>query len=317
MSNSLRLRISQWIFRAHVPETPPVTLVQRRIFILPTKQGYFFGATLLVLLVASINYSLSLGFLLTFLLAGMAGVAMLHTWRNLAHLKLRPGRCDPVFAGDAAHFALIAETPSQTRHSIAVRRAGDEPVYGDVGAGEVCSLVMPVGATRRGILRCGRVEIFTRYPLGFFHAWSYVDFALAVTVYPRPDPAAGNPPAQSRSLSEEGIPIAGDDDFNMLRAYRAGDTPRQIAWKALAREQGLLTKEFSATASSELWLDYDEAYAGDLEARLSVLCQWVLQAERFGQSYGLRLPGVSIRPGRGEAHRTRCLEALAVYGPAA
>lgn len=314
MIANLRHQISEWIFRAHVPETPPVTLVQRRIFILPTRQGYIFFALLLLLLIASINYSLSLGFLLTFLLGGMAGVAMLHTWRNLAHLKLRPGRSEPVFAGETAHFIITAETPSQTRFSIAALREGYEAVYADVTAGEVTPLVMAVAAQRRGIIKCGRVEIFTRYPLGLFHAWSYVDFALSIVVYPRPDVTAGAPPTQSRSESEEGIPIAGDDDFNMLRAYRPGDAPRQIAWKALAREQGLLTKEFSATASSELWLDWEEAHAADIEARLSILCQWVLQAERFGQGYGLRLPGVSIRPGRGEAHRTRCLEALALYG---
>jgi uncharacterized protein (DUF58 family) len=294
---NLRQSISDWIFRASVPETPPVTLVQRRIFILPTKQGYLFAFVLLILLLASINYTLSLGFVLTFLLASMAGVAMLHTWRNLAHLKLRPGRCEPVFAGETAHFAISVETPARTRFSIAVRRRDDEPVYADVVSGEIAGVGMPVVASRRGLLRCGRLEVFTRYPVGLFHAWSYVDFALTVIVYPRPDPFGGTPPSQSRSASEEGIPIAGDEEFNMLRAYRAGDTPRQIAWKALAREQGLLSKEFNA----------------DAEARLSILCHWVLQAERFGQSYGLRLPGRSIRPSRGEAHRTRCLEALALF----
>jgi uncharacterized protein (DUF58 family) len=310
---NLRHSISEWIFRPHVPETPPVTLVQRRIFILPTKQGYSLAFTLLILLVASINYSLSLGFLLTFLLAGMAGVGMLHTWRNLAHLKLRPGRCDPVFAGEAVHFTLLAETPSQTRLSIGARRRGEEPVYADVRAGEVTSLLLEIAGSRRGTMRCGRIEVFTRYPLGIFHAWSYVDFDLAVLVYPRPDETAGAPPAHSHSDSEEGIPIAGDEDFSMLRSYRPGDAPKLIAWKALAREQGLLTKEFSATASSELWLDWEEARAPDVESRLSVLCHWVLQAERFGQGYGLRLPGVSLRPARGEAHRTRCLEALALF----
>ena len=99
----------------------------------------------------------------------------------------------------------------------------------------------------------------------------------------------------------------------MLRVYRPGDAPKLIAWKALAREQGLLTKEFSATASSELWLDWDDARAADVEARLSVLTHWVLQAERFGQGYGLRIPGTVIAPARGEAHRTRCLEALALF----
>ncbi|HYC38468.1 MAG TPA: DUF58 domain-containing protein [Usitatibacter sp.] len=313
MFANLRHSISEWIFRAHVPEAPPVTLVQRRIFILPTKHGWFFAFTLLVLLVSSINYSLSLGFLLTFLLAGMAGVAMLHTWRNLAHLKLRPGRCDPVFAGEEVHFTLLAETPSQTRIAIAARRTGQPPVYADVRQPEPAALVMAAGGARRGLLKCGRVEVFTRYPLGFFHAWSYVDFDLSVIVYPKPDHAAGAPPQHSRSESEEGIPVPGDEDFNMLRSYRPGDPPKLIAWKALAREQGLLTKEFSATASAELWLDFADAHATDLESRLSILCQWVLQSERFGQSYGLRLPGLTIRPARGEAHRTRCLEALALY----
>lgn len=313
MLANLRQSVSDWIFRATVPETPPVTLVQRRIFILPTKQGYFFGLVVLVLLVASINYALSLGFLLTFLLGSMAGVAMIHTWRNLAHLRLRPGRCEPVFAGDTAHFTVSVDSPSQTRFAIAVRRMGEEPVFGDVEAGETASLSMPADASRRGLVRCGRIEVFTRYPVGLFHAWSYVDFDLALVVYPRPDPTAGSPPEQSRSLSEEGIPVAGDEEFNMLRVYRAGDTPRQIAWKALAREQGLLTKEFSATASSELWLDWNDARAADVEARLSILCHWVLQAERFGQGYGLRLPGVTLAPARGEAHRARCLEALAFF----
>ena len=313
MLADLRQSISDWIFRAAAPEAPPVTLVQRRIFILPTRQGYAFAFTSIVLLVASINYAISLGFVLTFMLMSMAGVAMLHTWRNLAHLKLRPGRCDPVFAGETAHFGITVETPALTRFAIAVRRKGEEPVYADVGMEESAAISLPVSAARRGLLRCGRMEIFTRYPVGLFHAWSYVDFDLHVIVYPKPDASAGSPPAQSRSASEEGIPVAGDEEFNMLRAYLPGDAPKLIAWKALAREQELLTKEFSATASSELWIDWDEARAPGVEARLSMLCHWVLQAERFGQGYGLRLPGVVIAPARGEAHRARCLEALALF----
>jgi uncharacterized protein (DUF58 family) len=310
---TLRQSVSDWIFRAQVPESPPVTLGQRRIFILPSKQGYFFGLTLLVLLAASINYALSLGFVLTFTLASMAGVAMLHTWRNLAHLKLRPGRSDAVFAGETGYFTISIETPSQTRYSIALRRKDADPVHADVAANEVAAIALPVAATKRGRVACGRVEVFTRYPVGLFHAWSYVDFGQTLLVYPRPDPSAGSPPAQSRSFNEEGIPVPGEEEFNMLRAYRAGDPPRQIAWKALAREQGLLTKEFSAMASSELWLDWEDARGSDVEARLSVLSHWVLQAEGFGQSFGLRLPGVEIAPDRGEAHRARCLEALALF----
>jgi uncharacterized protein (DUF58 family) len=309
-----RQSIADWIFRARVPESPPVTLVQRRIFILPTKQSYYFGLVLLVLLFASINYALSLGFVLTFLLAAMAGVAMLHTWRNLAHLKLRPGRCEPVFAGDTAQFRVVLESPSRERYAVAIRRRGEDPVFADVGTAEPAIASLAASAPRRGRLVCGRLEIFTRYPVGLFHAWSYFDFGLSAIVYPRPDLTAGLPPRQSLAGDDEGIPVTGDEDFAFLRGYRPGDPPRQIAWKALARGDDLLAKEFQATASAELWLDWMDARAGDPEARLSILAHWVIETERLGQGYGLRLPGVTIAPGRGEAHRARCLEALALHG---
>jgi len=314
MFANARQSIADWIFRARTPESPPVTLVQRRIFILPTKQGYLFGLVLAVLLLASINYALSLGFVLTFLLAAMGAVAMLHTWRNLAHLKLRPGRCDPVFAGDTAQFRVVLESPSRERFAVAIRRREGEPAFVDVRATEHAVATLPVPAPRRGRLRCGRLEIFTRYPVGLFHAWSYFDFGLTAIVYPRPAPEAGLPPQQTLAGNDEGIPVPGDEDFAFLRPYHAGDSPRLIAWKALARGDDLLTKEFQATASAELWLDWIDARAPDPEARLSVLTHWVLETERLGQGYGLRLPGVSIPPGRGETHRARCLEALALHG---
>jgi uncharacterized protein (DUF58 family) len=310
---NFRESVADWIYRAKVPEAPPVTLVQRRIYIVPTRQGYTFAFTVFILLIASINYALALGFVLTFTLVSMASVAMLHTWRNLAHLKLRPGRTDAIFAGETARFGLTIETPSTTRFSVAVRRRGGDPVYADVLPHAMTMVTVPLAAPRRGLTAVGRIEIFTNYPVGLFHAWSYVDFGQQVMVYPRPDPLAGTPPLHSRSDTDEGIPVAGDEEFHMLRGYRSGDPPKLIAWKALAQERGLLTKEFSAMASSELWLDWDEARAPDIEARLSVLAQWVIRSEQFGQSYGLRIPGTSISPSRGEAHRTRCLEALALF----
>jgi uncharacterized protein (DUF58 family) len=237
MFADLRQSISDWIFRASVPETPPVTLVQRRIFILPTKQGYTFAGTMAVLLLASINYALSLGFVLTFLLISMGGVAMLHTWRNLAHLKLRPGRCDPVFAGDIAHFGVTIETPSLTRFSIALRRRGDDAVFADIVVGDPAALSLPAHTRRRGPMQCGRLEVFTRYPVGLFHAWSYVEFNLQRARLSEADTAGGSPPA-SRQRQRGRHPGPGDEEFNMLRATVRETRPSCIAWKALAREQG-------------------------------------------------------------------------------
>lgn len=314
---NLRQRISDWIFRARVPEAPPVTLVQRRIFILPTKTGYFFAFVLLLLLVASINYSLSLGYMLTFLLAGLGGIGMLHTWSNLAQISISPGKVEAVHAGETAIFALVFANPTMPRFSLGLKRAGfggGAPVYGDVAASRHAILRLPVLAERRGYVRCGRLEVFTEYPLGLFHAWSYVDFGLHGLVYPKPDPGAGALPFDFHAAGEGNLPVKGDEEFQSLRAYKPGDTPRQIAWKALAREQGLLVKEFGATASADLWLDFDQLAGLSTEQRLQRLTWWVLEAERQQVPYGLKLPGRALPPMAGQHHRDRCLEALALFG---
>jgi uncharacterized protein (DUF58 family) len=89
---------------------------------------------------------------------------------------------------------------------------------------------------------------------------------------------------------------------------------RQIAWKALAREQGLLVKEFGTTTSADLWLDYAALGGFGVEQRLARLTWWVLEAERALVPYGLKLPGVTIQPSTGRQHRDECLERLALYG---
>lgn len=318
MAAAARLRhtIADWIFRIRTPEAPPVTLVQRRVYILPTRQGLLFAVVLGVLLLASINYALSLGFVLTFLLSAMGFVALHHTWRNLAYMQVRPVRAEPVFAGEAAHFGLSLESPSRRpRYAIAIHRGvASSVVFVDVPGEHAGLATLPVDATRRGRLVCGRLTLATTYPVGLFRAWAYVDFGQSALVYPTPAASCPEPPAWSHSESTDGVVIAGDDDFRMLRPYRAGDPPRQVAWRTLARGQPLQTKEFQSLASRELWLDWADAAAADAESRLSVLCRWVLRAEQRGQQYGLRLPGTAIAPGRGETHRTRCLEALALFG---
>lgn len=314
---NLRQRIADWIFRARFPEKPPVILVQRRIYILPSRTGYFFAFVLLLLLIASINYSLSLGYLLTFLLASMGGIAMFHTFRNLVRLSISPGKVEPVFAGETAHFSVVLANPTLPRYAIGIKRAqirDAEPEFGDAEEASSVTFQIPMRADKRGYLKCGRLEIFTEYPVGLFHAWSYVDFGMTCLVYPKPDPCAGALPLDMRAKGEGNVPVRGDEEFQSLRAYRAGDTPRQIAWKALARGQGLLVKEFGSTASADLWLDYDALYGLSMEERLGRLAWWVIEAERTQLPYGLKLSGRSIRPLLGSVHRDECLRALALFG---
>ncbi len=306
---------SDWIFKPRGRERGRVVLTQRRVFILPTRQGIVFAGMLLLMLIGSTNYQLSLGFAVTFLLAAMAIVSILHTFRNLAGLVVSAGRTAPVFVGESAVFHVRIDNPGGIRrHSVALSHAGSPTVFTDVAPGQSAEPGLAVQAARRGRLRPQRITLHTRYPLGLMRAWSYVNLDVSCLVYPKPE--AGRPPLPvNRDHAGEGREQgAGTDDFAGLRAYRAGDSPRHIAWKAAAQERGTLTKQFSGRAADEIWLDWDLLAGLDVEQRLSRLAGWVLDAEAAGATYGLRLPGAELDPERGARHQAACLAALALFG---
>ena len=309
-------RLANWLYGFTPPERGVVVLVHRRVYILPARLGWLFGATLMILLIGSINYALSLGFALTFLLAGVGLAGMVHTARNLARIAVSAGRCEPVFAGEAAQFRLHLESRvAFDRPSILARHLGSgSQLVTDIPAGGTGEVVLAVPARSRGWLALGRVMLETRYPLGLFRAWSHVEPEARCLVYPRPERSPLPPPSADAAAGTLRAQSTGNEDFAGLRAYQLSDSPRHVAWKSAARTGDMLTKQFAGEAAAELWLDWRRLPAGiALEQRLSRLAGWVLAAEQAGAHYGLRLPGVEMAPGRGDAHRADCLKALALY----
>jgi len=301
-------------FGPRKPEPGTIFLRQNRVYILPTRPGLAFALALGVMLIGSINYNLSLGYILTFLLASMGLVAILHTFRNLVHLHITPGRAEPVFAGEVAWFELFVENRSAyERCSIVFRHEGRQTQC-DIASARGATVSIPIAAPRRGWLSPQRITVETRFPVGLLRAWSYVQPDMHCLVYPKPDDAELPLPEPSGGTGEKRVSSGGSDDFAGLRAYQPSDSPRHIHWKAAARGQGLQTKVFSGRAAAELWLDWDALPAGmDVESRLSSLTRWVLSADQQGLRYGLRLPGVEREPDAGEAHRLACLRELALY----
>jgi uncharacterized protein (DUF58 family) len=314
LTAAISARMTRWMFRWQVPEQS-VVLIQRRVYILPSRYGVIFAASLMMMLTGSINYNLSLGFILTFLLGALGVNAILHTFRNLAQLKILPGRAAPVFAGDLARFTLTLQNPGALdRYAVGIRRDKHDITYVDVPARQSISAEVALPAPQRGLMPPGRLTIFTRFPLGLCYAWAYVDLAMQCLVYPRPE-AAGIALPPLMPHDGEGIEHgSGREDFSGLRPYQAGDSQRHIAWKAVARGETLQVKQFSGRAAAELWLDWAQLPSGfDTEARLSRLARWVIDAHAAGVSFGLRLPGTELPPAPGDAQRERCLEALALF----
>ena len=246
----------------------------------------------------------------------MAIAGMVHTVRNLVRLSIQAGRVEPVFSGEAAQFRLFLENGEPyDRVAILVHHdiSGVQTVL-DIPAGTSAAAVLPVPAERRGWLPIGRVMLETRFPLGLFRAWSMVEPDLRALVYPQPEASALPLSSAEAGAGSARMIARGTDDFSGLRAYQLSDSPRHVAWKAVARSEDMLTKQFSGQSSAELWLDWTLLPPGaDIERRLSRLAGWVLAAERAGVRYGLRIPGRTLAPDRGDVQLAACLTALALY----
>lgn len=293
------------------------SLGRRSVYILPTRAGLLMAAVLATMLLASINYALSLGYALTFLLASVWLVSMVHTWRNLAGLVLRAGRADPVHAGDFAEHGLVLRNPAgPERFALDLVVAETlTPVHLDVPIGPEHLVMIALPTRTRGWQDVPRMRLQSRWPLGLWRAWAYWHPQSRFLVLPQPEPPGiPLPGGQSTGHELQGRTL-GEDDPAAIRPWRDGDSPRRLAWKAIARlgSDGLLVTEFEGGQGGLLWLDWKHLPASlDPEARISRLTRWVIAAEASGLRYGLRLVHAEISPDQGPAHRALCLRELAL-----
>ena len=318
----VRMLARQWARGRQGDDGDPVILHRRRIYILPTALGVGYAMSLFGMLLAAMNYNNNMGFTLTFLLAGLGLVAMHWSHQNLSGAVARGFRLHPAFAGTPARLELSLENDARAgRHDLQARCEEHASACLDLAPGEVGELHIDLPTSRRGQLRVERIGLQTTFPFGLFRAWAWLHPAVVGIVYPAPAEHAPMPPAGGPEDAEgHWDERRGEDDFAGLREVRQGDSPRRIAWKAAARGETLPVKQFSGSARGSAWLDWEALpYLAD-EAKLSILCRWVLDAHAGGGAYGLRLPGVEIPPAIGPGHRHRCLTALALYpggmGPA-
>jgi uncharacterized protein (DUF58 family) len=285
-----------------------------RIYILPTALGITFALMLFAMFLGAMNYGNNLALGLTFLLGSLALTAMHYSHRNLATIRVKFAGADAVFAGQTARFRISIENEASVpRYELTV---GTEQ---DMGAAQriepnargVFEVALP--AERRGYVKLEHFEIATRHPFGLFRAWSNLHMDLRCVVYPRPSERGLPPPVIDVDTGGAQDFQRGDEEFAGLRSFQPSDSPRRIAWKAYAREQGLQVKVYAGTAVTSHLLDWNSLPGQDTEARLSQLCRWIEDAHLAGHAYGLKLPGTTIAANVGPAHRERCLTALALF----
>jgi uncharacterized protein (DUF58 family) len=314
----MQRRMAAWIRRRQGPDRLPVTLQRRRLYILPTRTGIAYGALLFMMLIAGLNYANSLALLVTFLLAGLALVAMHTCHRNLLGLGVVELSCQDSFAGEQAAVQMrLANSSAQARIGIELQADEQAPVSCLAPANGTTLVTLRVPTPRRGAVPVGRLRIMTTWPFGLFRAWTWLHTDHEIIVYPRP---AGQRPWPQAAGSRSGAAPreSGEaDEWATLRPFRDGDSPRQVAWKAYARGAPLLVKEYTASGSTERLFEFAALAGLDTEQRLSQLARWIVGSAAAGERFGLMLPRQLFDLDQGQVHHQRCLRALALFGTGA
>ena len=313
VAHSLERWAASWARHRQGADAHTISLKRRRIYILPTRFGVVFAAMVTAMLLGSLNYGASLGFALTFLLTGLGLVFMHHCHNNLLGTTIKFLGATPVFAGERAEFKIaVGNDAAAARLEIELEYKKHTAGPVDVASGSTQILRLGLPTQRRGWVALERFRVETRYPARLFRAWTWVHMETRCLVYPRPADST-RPLPDGISGGASGRPRDGDDDFSGLRAAAAGDPLQRIAWKAYARTDVLLLKEFSSGAGAPCLLDWDMLPDLDTEPRLEQLARWCLDADAAGRSLALRLPTCEIPLGLGRKHLASCLEALALF----
>ena len=291
-------------------ENLPIALDRHRIYVLPTRFGLMFSAVLLVMLMGALNYSNNPALLLTCLLGAASYQSVFQGFRSLNGLELRSLQAEACHAGDVLYIYPTFHASGRVRRGVRLDVAAQETVF-DLEDGIDCRVRLFVPVAQRGWFRVGRMRVFSEYPFGLFQVWSWLNPQFAALIYPAIESGAPPLPRSEEAAAETSSKRHGDE-FGMLRDYHASDPRRAIAWKASARHDKLLVKEFEQRRGNDVTLDWKFTSTLTYEARISRLAAWVYAAEAAQQRYLLCLPDSRIGPGIGPDHRHACLQALAL-----
>ncbi|TBO32604.1 DUF58 domain-containing protein [Aquabacterium lacunae] len=318
----LRRRWQQWADQRQ-PRQATQVFTQRNLYIVPSGQGGTFLLVCGVLLLASINEQVNLGYALTFLLGGVGFAAMGRSHANLRGVTLSLQALPRLHAGQSAALPVQLDAPPEGRAALGVQLTwpGEHTVWADAPARGSCAVTVPLRMPERGEHLLPRLRVQSRYPLGLFTVWGYWRPAQTVLVWPAPEsPCPPWPSAPGEAVSGSNPGGAGSATPDELREWQPGDSLRQVVWRKSAWRMDMhlppVVREPQPEQPPKRLLRWEDTSSlGHTEARLSRLTAWLIEAERQaahgGGRYALSLPGTAVPDGAGQAHLQQCLDLLA------
>ena len=308
-------RAARWAFiRPKKPESLPIELNRGRIYVLPTSFGLFISGVIAVLLLGALNYNNNPAIFLAFIIAAAAHNSLVHAHLLLSGLRVKALHAEPVHVGQMMLVRMRFEAKGARDRLGLELVCGDSEEKFDLLAREQIEISLAIAATQRGWMQTGRMRLSTIRPLGLARAWSWIRPDTNLLVYPALEAQSPALPEAQGEGSQARMHSQGEH-LHQLREYRHGDAKKQIAWKASARGENLLVREYETQTAKEIQLDWFSLNALPYEARISRLARWVVSAEQSTCRYSLRLPQEFIASGSGLEQRHACLRALALMPP--
>ena len=310
--------VTQRFFRSNAKDTLPMTICHERIFILPSRRGLAFICVIIIMLMASINYGLNLGYALCFILIGLFASCLLATYKNLVKVKFISINAENTFAGSDLHYKIrLSEEVKKYRSSISIKNKESITLF-DVKPSEVVEATLSIINTKRGVHTLGRLTVSSNFPLGLWRGWGYLHTPVNAYVYPKPESPAVDFAGYSSSAGGTMAKGVEAQEFSGLKAFESSDSLARVAWKRVASGTGWYSKQFEPEVEQrEVAIRWQDTPAHlDTEQRLSRLCSWVIRARDENIAYTFELPGFkSLSLASGQEHYETCLRALAAYNP--
>lgn len=310
-----KAKLRSWALKSRKPEQQHI-LDRRNLFIVPSASGLALLLVMALVWLLGTNYDNNLVLALAFFMASVLIVSILQTHSSLSGLSISLVKTQPCFMRDETVVQLRLERRGEADYpDIRINWLDHHPAQYALEQSDPLIIDTLLTGFCRGRMALPMLKVESRFPLGLVRCWTWLRFDGDVLVYPSPVNAGSLPASTSTSDTgqEQLVMQTGAEDFSGFHDHRQGESLRHVSWKHYARGKGMLVKEYQAYSDRSLWIDWEFLPGLDREARLQRLCYWVLQFANSQQPYGLRLPGLEIKPSADASQRQRLLESLALF----
>ena len=277
-----------------------------------TSSGFIYIIITIVISVAAINTGNNLLYLISSLMLALMALSGFASLINLFFLNISLSSPQEIFAETPARFDLIMEKSFGSSFFLRC-----ETIFGLIllpYLKKSTERSLWLRFPKRGKVIIDEMKVHSGFPLGFFRRFKRCPIGLEVLVFPRPISSAllpvtgglhGNERISDSLFGETG------DELKELRDYRCSDPLKWVDWKATARRDRMVVREFYHLEGDSLIIDLSRK-TGSWEKRLSEACYLVLEAYKRKLSVALKLPDQQIDLGDSKTHKRTLLDALAL-----